>query len=1191
MKSAGILTLWAALVHQCLGFSVTQSGDATTLANAIFGTGITILQASFSGAAISSGTFTDGPFGIGTGAILTSGAAVGALPGGDHYVNNGAAGSDTWCGSNTFNAAILTVDILVQPGFSGVEFEYIVASEEEGGSPDPVGIFVGGTQYAVDENGDRMTATSNWLGFPYVIVPPNSVTSYPGSSPPFLKAVVAAGAQTVVIAICDFSDTEWDSGLLIKANGCADCNTDFRLAYVTTTVTTTTTGTSTQTASGTVSGTIFVSVLAATTTSEEPTTTTAAETTTTAAETTTAETTTTTEMTTTAMETTTTTAETTTETTTAETTTAETSTTEETTTTTETTTETTTSEEPTTTTTEVTTTTEESTTTTEVTTTTEESSTILETTTETTTSVGTTTSTSTAETTTELSTTSDETTSAEQSTTEPTSAQPTETTTGLTTQTTTSTEPPTTTQSTTSTELPTTTQSTTSTEVPTTALTSIEPSTTIIESSTSLSSSEIWSNQSSDTTSQFSTTSIESTSITLDSSSTLSTESSFTTTQETTLEITTSTILPDEPSSTEALPSTNAELPTVISLESSTTESTPTTSVEPSPTTSVETPSSETSPTTSTQLLPVISTETSSTTGPEESTSEVIPPESSSLEPSIATLEPSTSDSMFTVLPTLAPPSESTTTEPIDASSVETPIPEPSVSDSITTTPPLAPTVSTASGTSTEAARASNLPLIKGYEFIGCLGSRQGYPTFEELLTDPEMTTARCIELAVGRKFVGLYFRSCYVADELTNTGLVQNGQCDLPCPGDPGLFCGGNVSNRRRDVSPDRLLTLYGLTQALDSSSIEVIPSTSEPLIPSSLAPSISPTSPIDIVPSLSSSIIDIPSEIPSSIPPEEETSANNLPIPFPTQGPSPPQGFTFNVTQTIDATFANTVTTVVYQTINPQDPEYLTVTEVVVTLGYYPCARCAVQPIPPVEMKTIVQPCNACGWQGANSVTLTIPKAACTPATGDEAPHRPDGWRRPVPHKAVDGAHWGSEAKATEPASRPRPNHGIHPGNQYSPPAGHDNYPAQHAQPRPTRPHEAPRPPVQQLPVATYQAQPAMPKKPASDAPLPPAPPAEAEPASPKAPANSEPAPPEHHTWNDQDENNAPQHTTVIPQAAPVPGYAKPVGGSGDSYHTAENNPWGAPTEPIVVVAKGAVNKFNGFMMAVLALLVTFF
>ncbi|KAI8650063.1 WSC domain-containing protein [Fusarium sp. Ph1] len=1213
MKSVGILTLWASLVHYCLGFGVTESGDANTLANAIFsGPGITIIQASFSGASVSSGTFTDGPFGIGSGAILTSGAAVGALPGGDHYVNNGAPGSDTYCGTNTFNAAILTVDVLVQPGYAGIDFEYILASEEEGGSPDPIGIFVGGTQYAVDENGDRMTATNEWISpnGGLVIVPPNSVTSYPGSSPPFLQSVLATGAQTVVIAICDFSDTEWDSGLLIKAGGCVDCDTDFRLAYVTTTVTTTTTGTSTQTASGTVSGTIFVSVLAetTTTTAEETTTTTAAETTTTTAETTTAETTTTTEMTTT-METKTTTAETTTETTTAETTTTtaettttaaettttaaettttvetttttETTTTEETTTTAETTTETTTSEEPTITTTEVTTTTEESTATTEESTaTTEETSTTLETTTETTTSVDTTTETSTklttTETTTELPTTSDEATSTEESNTKTTSAQLTETTTGLTTQPTTSTELPTT-----SIELP-----TTSTGLSTTALTSTESSTTDIQSSTPLQSSEIWSNQPSDTTSQFSTTSIESTSITPDSSSVWSTEPSYTTTQESTLEITstqTSSIIlqpsSDEPSSTETISSTNAELPTVISLESSTTESTqppPTTSAGPSPS------STETSPATSTQLLPAMSTETS-TTGTEESTSEAIPPESSSLEPPIPTLEPTTSDSMFTVLPTPTPPSESTTsTEPIDASSAETPSPEPSVSETVTTVAPLPPSASTASGTSTEAVAASNLPSIKGYEFIGCLGSRQGYPTFEELLTDPEMTTARCIELAAGRKYVGLYLRSCYAADELTNTGLVQDGQCNLPCPGDPGLFCGGNVVNRRRAVSADRLLTLYGLTQALDSSSIEVVSSTSEPLIPSSLPPSLSPTSTVDIVPSLNPSSI----EIPSSIPPSDETSVNNLPIPFPTQGPSPPKGYTFNVTQTIEATYANTVTTVVYQTINPQDPEYLTVTEVVVTLGYYPCGRCAAQPIPPVEMTTIVQPCNACGWQGANSVTLTIPKAACTPAAGHEAANRPNAWPRPVPHKTAGGVIWGPAAKATEPASRPRPDHGTRPGNQYSPPAGNDRYPAEHDQPRPTRPHQAPRPPVQQRPVVTHQAQPAMPKKPAPDASLPPPSPAKAEPINPEVPADSEPTQPEHYVWDDQDENDSPQPPAIHTQAAP-----KPVGGSDNSNPPAENHPWGPPTEPIVVVAKGAVNGINGFMMAVLLLLVTFY
>lgn len=395
--------------------------------------------------------------------------------------------------------------------------------------------------------------------------------------------------------------------------------------------------------------------------------------------------------------------------------------------------------------------------------------------------------------------------------------------------------------------------------------------------------------------------------------------------------------------------------------------------------------------------------------------------------------------------------------------------------------------------------------------------------------------------------------RSCYVADELTDTGLVRNGQCDLPCPGDPGLFCGGNVVDRRRAIPSDRLLTLYALTQAVDSSSIEVIPSTSEPLIPSSLEPGASPTSIVDIVPTFDPSSV----EVPSSIPPSEESTADNLPIPFPTQGPSPPKGFTFNITQTVDATYTSTVTTVVYQTINAQDPEYLTVTEVVVTIGYYPCGRCAVQPIPPVEMTTIVEPCKACGWQGADSVTLTIPKAACTADAGDGAAQGPDGWRRPLPHNAAGGVHWGAEAKATE---LPMPDH----GNQNSPPPGNDRYPAEHDQ---------------QRPVATHQAQPA------PDAHLPPAPPAKAEHVNPEVPAASEPTQSEGYVWDDQDEYGSRQPSAISTQAAP-----KTLGGSDGSDLPTQNNPWG-PTETTVVVAKGAVNGINGFMMATLALLVIFY
>lgn len=127
------LVALAALMRASCAFSVTANTDGNALASAIFGNGINIISASFTGASVSSGTFTDGPFGMGDAAILTSGAAVGALPNGDHYVNNGAAGSVTYCGGGSSNnAAILTADVMVIPGFGGMRFEVVMASEELG---------------------------------------------------------------------------------------------------------------------------------------------------------------------------------------------------------------------------------------------------------------------------------------------------------------------------------------------------------------------------------------------------------------------------------------------------------------------------------------------------------------------------------------------------------------------------------------------------------------------------------------------------------------------------------------------------------------------------------------------------------------------------------------------------------------------------------------------------------------------------------------------------------------------------------------------------------------------------------------------------------------------------------------------------------------------------------------------------
>ncbi|KIL86947.1 hypothetical protein FAVG1_09500 [Fusarium avenaceum] len=843
----------AVLLPASQAFSITTTNDANTLAAAIFGQGTTVLGATFSGASVSSGTFADGPFGIGSGAILTSGAAVGALPNGDHYVNNGASGSSDFCGPNTFNAAILTVDFLVDPALNGVRVELIVASEEEGGSADPIGIFLDGTQYAFDPDGNRITAVTPYLAQPLVITPPNSVTSYPGSTPPFWIDILGSGAHTMVIAICDQSDAEWDSGLLIKAEGCDDCDIDVRLAYVTTT-TTLAAGeapfTSTTTASGTVSGTIRVGVVAeeTTTTAEATTTTTAKETTTTTAEETT---------TTAAEETTTTTAEMTT-----------------------------------------TTTAEETTTTTinDTTTTTQEPSTA-----------------------------------------------------------TTSNEPTTTTAQSTTTDGTTETSTVTSSEeLPDTTTTTLATS---------------------DTTTEYSLTTTESmpdTTITAQDSSTEST-----TGQETT---STSNALADGTTTSSG---------------------------------GIETPSISSTVSISTDELP-----------------ESLSSEISTLDTTVSIL--STTMIVKSLETTTVQQTESTdTVTPSSTGSAEV------TSSADATTLTVEDMTSTASTIATASAMPSNLAVIGTFGFRGCLGPPDGYPSFELIGETPEMTTEECVKLGAGRAYIGIYLRSCYAADTLDSAGIVPNGRCDLPCPGDPGLFCGGiiatgsNLESRfeshrrlsRRDAPPNILLTLYAnINAASGSLATSDVQTTVDATTDNSLVPTFNPT--ITVYPS-SSTQSPVQSFINSAIPVEPSVSITQSqggrPIipPFPTTAPLNAGNFTR--TEAI----APIVTTITYTAVDPNNPSFLTVTEFCTTLRPPPCRQCQYQKPPTVEMTTIKVDCNSCGHYGENTIILEVPAGAvmAAPTRGHSAhetlqvPYhelepepKPDG-QKPRPHEG--NAHTGQKPR----------------------------------------------------------------------------------------------------------------------------------------------------------------------------------
>ncbi|KAF5630835.1 hypothetical protein F52700_7054 [Fusarium sp. NRRL 52700] len=772
----------AALLRASYAFSVTENTDGNVLASAIFGNGISVISASFTGASVSSGTFTDGPFGMGDAAILTSGAAVGALPNGDHYVNNGAAGSVTYCGgSSSNNAAILTADVMIAPGFGGMRFEVVMASEEFGGAPDAIGIFVNNQNYALDGNGNRLTAVSPWLLQPLIIAPPNSVTSYPGSSAPYWIDVpsLSGGSQTVVVAICDAGDAEWDSALMIKAEACADCNEPVRLAYVTTTTTLAagdTPYTSTITASGTVSGTIEIGEA----TSKETTTMTTPEETTTA----------------TAKETTFT-----------------------------------------------------------------------------------------------------------------VSGTITDLTTG------------------------TTTDATTDTTMDTTTDTTMDTTTDVMETSIEASGP---------------VTSKEPPNSTVITADTTSVERSDTLTEYSTIVIE-STTTPTSATATKTPPTSSNDS---------------TTSLE----TTRLSESSIDSPTTSREEVQVSSAILAAPT----STDEVTLSMSDDLSSESATIANSPG-----LTAKLASIQEMTTTESLETSATEEMLSwtdtisnsaeETSFSDAITSTAITSTVQDTPSqATSTvvsSSAVPSNLAVIETFKFFGCLGSAAGYPSFGLVGEGPDMTTAECARLGRGRAYIGIYQRSCYAADTLDSAETVTNGRCDLPCPWDPGLFCGGVVLTDsspdsrlgRRDAPPGILLTLYAQIEAMSSSL-----TASEALGTVEIS-SLTISAEITLQPILTSESSGLPTENPTisnSPSSSTETFVDSVAILEPSVPATRSQG-----ARPITPPFPTTVS---YNAGN------FTRTEAVVPL------ITTHQKPPTVEMTTIEVGCNRCGHNGENTISLTVPTGA---------------------------------------------------------------------------------------------------------------------------------------------------------------------------------------------------------------------
>ncbi|KAF5013232.1 hypothetical protein FDECE_746 [Fusarium decemcellulare] len=261
--------------------SVQVSDDPITVAEAIFmGPGITVEDAEWlNHAEGSSGTFTGGPFGIGSGAIVTSGEAKSAelKRGSNTDVENGA-GNWLDCDPNSHDVSALYVDIEITEEWNGVQIEYILASDEYTYKrPDKFGIYLDGIQYARDPtDAVELTAQSRFFSPDVAIIGQNTSTAYAAAAPPLIMGVdTYPGQHSMIFAVCDIIDGRHDSALFVKVRGCVNCEEPARINYETSTTTVyppSTSFTSTIKAYQETSGTVVIGVVERSTPTSERTT-------------------------------------------------------------------------------------------------------------------------------------------------------------------------------------------------------------------------------------------------------------------------------------------------------------------------------------------------------------------------------------------------------------------------------------------------------------------------------------------------------------------------------------------------------------------------------------------------------------------------------------------------------------------------------------------------------------------------------------------------------------------------------------------------------------------------------------------------------------------------------------------------------------------------------------------------------
>lgn len=250
MFSAFCAILFLGMTANAQSITVVPGTTAAVMAQTLVGSNVTVTNATYTGAAIASGSFDQATstFPLSDGIILTSGAAASAVGPNN---STGMTGSNMTAGDpiltalagfQTYDAAILEFDIT--SNCNTLTFDYIFASEEylEFGCSsfnDAFGFFISGPGYAPNTNIALVPGSTTPVSI-------NNVINAPGNTPPCVsnpsyyvdnaagvsiqydgRTVVLSATATIQpcqtyhikIAVADAGDGALDSAIFLKGGG------------------------------------------------------------------------------------------------------------------------------------------------------------------------------------------------------------------------------------------------------------------------------------------------------------------------------------------------------------------------------------------------------------------------------------------------------------------------------------------------------------------------------------------------------------------------------------------------------------------------------------------------------------------------------------------------------------------------------------------------------------------------------------------------------------------------------------------------------------------------------------------------------------------------------------------------------------------------------------------------------------